>query len=97
MEHAAAALTAMPLTLAAWFNSADNTNSQDILGIYGSTTSNQYRLNAGGNATGDPVRAVIDSGGGPQLAATTTGYSLNTWHHACGVFTSSSSRMAKVV
>jgi hypothetical protein len=51
-------------------------------------------VDAGGGVAGDPVRAYAYNGSGYGIADTSTGYSANTWVHACGVFTSATLRAA---
>lgn len=51
-----------------------------------------FSLNWGGNAAGDPLRAITWNAGTFALAATTSGYSVNTWHHGCAVFAAANSR-----
>jgi hypothetical protein len=52
---------------------------------------NRFIIFARGDLAGDPITASADNGSG-GVATTTAGYTANTWHHACGVFTSSTSR-----
>ena len=93
---ASAPVPAVPLTLAAWFNSDDITIGQSILhiGVAG-TSNNRFTLNAQGDTAGDPVRALTRNTS-TVVAATTTGYSANTWHHACGVFSAVDARAAYI-
>jgi hypothetical protein len=54
-----------------------------------------FGLAARGDAAGDPIQVSTYDFEGPFTpAVTTTGYSINTWHHACGVWASSSDRRA---
>lgn len=89
-------ISAVPLTIAAWFNSTSTTAGQTICTVCatGGSTANRFGLFAGGDATGDPVRAIVGNTG--ANADTTTGYTANTWHHAAGVFTSNTSRTAYI-
>ena len=91
-----AAVTAMPLTLACWFNSNDATLTQGLvwLGDKDSDT-HMFYLAARGATAGDPISAFI-YGVSNAEALTSTGYSANTWHHACGVYTSATSRAAYI-
>lgn len=82
-------LTVRPLTLACWFKADDVTTGNALFGIYDvDSFTDWYALEARGDVGGDPVRARISAGGSHDYAVTTTGFSANTWHHACGVFTS---------
>jgi hypothetical protein len=92
LQQTAIAITGHPVTMACWFNSDTITAGQTLLGISDSGSTDNYMIiQASGNVTGDPVRA-LDRGTTARVAATTTGYSADTWHHACGVFTSTTSR-----
>ena len=84
-------VTAMPLTVACWFKSNDDTLRQGLISIY-LNASNYYLLEIRGNQGGDPVYATIVDGSGGSGAITTTGYTANQWHHACAVFASTTSR-----
>src|SRR3990167_198321 len=93
LKNSSAIVTSYPFTLAAWFNSQDTTNSQDIFMIgKDSAPEAGWRLNAGGNAAGDPIRAINRASSNFYIAVTSTGYTANTWYHACGVWASSTSR-----
>jgi hypothetical protein len=86
-----------PLTLACWFK-ADNVTSDGGLVYMGRSTNNGDRVGLAtvGTTAGDPIVAQhIDNNlahAGLGNAFSTTGFSAGVWHHACGVFTSSSSR-----
>jgi len=87
----------MPFTLACWFNSDSLTIDQALITLSSEDTSwNGYWLMAKGTDGGDPVVARTYSGGAVQQAATTTGYSADTWHHACGMFVATSDRRAYI-
>lgn len=88
--------SAVPLTLAAWFRSTSTTATQNIISLDTVDNTGGFRLLASGNASGDPVTANHRSSSSPANANTTTGYTANTWYHACGVFTSNSSRTAYI-
>lgn len=96
LETSTLPVSAAPLTMACFFRSDDITIAQDLMAISLVASSDQrFRLIAGGNAAGDPVRAnarTTASG----TADTTTGYSANTWHHAAAVFASTTSRTAYI-
>lgn len=95
LSVAQAVLTANPLTIAAWFKSTSQTAEQCIasVGVSGANTC-LGRVKAHGATTGDPVQAETRTATLGSVAATTTAYTANTWHHACGVFTSNTSRDA---
>jgi hypothetical protein len=91
LSTASTPVTAAPMTLACWFNSDSATVAQRLIEVRLSTT-NYFSLGIRGQDAGDPVAIVISQGGAAEITRTTSGYSANTWHHACGVFTSTTSR-----
>ena len=90
--------TAAPLTMALWGNSDDATIQQTAFCIQDKDlTSAQFRLEFRGATAGDPIRYSAESLlAGVGSANSTTGYSANTWHHACGVEASTTSRTAYI-
>jgi hypothetical protein len=90
-KSAAPPVTAVPFTMACWFNSDDITAHQVLVGLADNSVDDQvFFLAAYGSLAGDPIRAFARSGAAPHMdARTSTGYSLNTWHHACAVFATS--------
>ena len=87
--------TTLPITMACWFNSDSTTVNQRLVGLY-ENASSYFDLGIRGADAGDPVAAVANFSGTAQIVGTTAGYSANTWHHACGVFTSTTSRTAYI-
>lgn len=97
LEYSSAVLTAVPITMAAWFRSDDAVATQSLVSISrNATTEERFQLRANGSPAGDPVQALATANNNATVgtASTSTGYSVNTWHHAAGVFTSSTSRAA---
>ena len=94
LQTASAPATGLPMTLACWFRSTSVTASQTLMAVNNSSSSFRgMRLIAEGAQAGDPLRADIsDDSGVAGIARSTAGYSANTWHHACGVFLSATSR-----
>ncbi len=90
-----APVTAVPLTMACFFNNDNATANRRMLCLVKDANTGFY-LEASGFIGGDPVSAVSDNGGATVRASTTTGYTVGTWHHCCGVFTSSTSRTAYI-
>lgn len=84
------------LTLACWFNVRNTTAFHTLLGVYSDATSGQrpyYELYASGAVTGDPVSFYVYAPGQNQgVAHSTSGYTANTWTHACGVQSATNSR-----
>ena len=91
MSTASTPVTAAPMTLACWFNSDSATVAQRLIEVRLNTI-NYFSLGIRGQDAGDPVAIVISQVGNAEITRTTSGYSANTWHHACGVFTSTTSR-----
>jgi hypothetical protein len=82
-----------PLSVACWFNADNNTTNQRLVDLRQTTDVNAYfSIGLGGAVAGDPLRMIVQKSGNAQITTTTTGYSINTWHHACGVFTTSANR-----
>ena len=95
LQTSSAPASVLPVTMACWFNSTSATASQTLLSIAHST--NAFlgpRLIAAGSEVGDPIRADYTIGASTGAARTSSGYSANTWHHACGVYPTSASRTA---
>ncbi len=87
-----AILSAIPITMACWFNSNDDALAQVLMSIADNASDlHSFYLRLDGAAGGDPINAAV-AGGGDGLASSSSGFSTNTWHHACGVFTSNTSR-----
>jgi hypothetical protein len=95
LSTASAPVTSWPLTMACWFNVV-NVTTQYVLMCVGKLNENErFILQAAGHVAGDPVATnYIESGGTSYRADSTTGFSANTWSHACAVHASASSRTA---
>lgn len=82
-----------PLSMACWFYSDDAGAQQTLMSVAHSVTANHYQaLIADGTLANDPIYASSRAGGSARSAITAVGYSVNTWHHALGVFAASNSR-----
>jgi len=86
-----------PTTISAWIYATSNTAAMTVVSFTETTSNNAgFRLTLAGQATGDPVRATSF---GAAVSISTigdtgpSGFNLNTWHHVCGVFTSSTLRV----
>ncbi len=78
-------LTNHPITMAAWVRSDDADSHQVAVGLYDRFSNSRYVVIAlGGTVGGDPVRYFVRGTKSSQALSTTTGYSVNTWHHICG-------------
>lgn len=97
LSTASAPVTSWPLTMACWFNVANATTQYALLAIGRQGNNERFVLQAGGHLAGDPVATnYIESIGTSYRADSTSGFSANTWTHACGVYTSDSSRTAYI-
>lgn len=97
LEYNGAVLTAVPISMACWFNTNDLGIVEMLMAISrvpgGSLTNNTFCLYVDGTIGGDPVKAGVQNNTFAAAAAS-AGPSLNTWGHACGVFASATSRAA---
>ncbi len=86
-----APVTAVPLTLAAWFNTdASIAGRQTPLCLSDISSFEDFRIDLTGN---EEVRATAFDGG--DAAATTSNtYSLNSWNHAVAIFAAANDRTA---
>jgi hypothetical protein len=93
MQTATVPVSAPPLTMACWFNSDSVTAIQTAIQIRSTSVALRpyMALILRGDVAGDPIQAAIWTGSFSG-ANSTAAYSTNTWHHACGVFTSTTSR-----
>lgn len=85
-----------PMTFACWFRSNDGTIAQTIMSMANTLGFSEFSLRARGDLAGDPLQARAMDEVSEAVAATTTGYTANTWHHGCAVFDSSTSRTAYI-
>lgn len=92
LQYGTAVVTAAPLTLAAWFNSDDTSINQDLVCITDTAGDQNYFQLTASSAT--RVVAVARDSAPANTATTSTTWSANVWNHACGVFESSTSRLA---
>jgi hypothetical protein len=94
LNTTAAPVTAVPLTMACWFNCPDGSN-QALFNLGNTSNNDRWLVVAEGNNAGDPlsfdcIQVAVNAGA--SAAKSTSGYAINTWQHACGVATSTSSR-----
>ncbi len=77
-------ISGTPFTMAAWFNSNNVDDNQQVVGVFDvAGDEDYYRLQAGGGVGGDPIRGQIKSNTATANVDSTTGYSANVWNHAC--------------
>jgi hypothetical protein len=85
-----------PLTIAAWFYPTRNTARTVLVSVSdtnrGAAVEPFYALVEDGTKTGDPICATKFANVGQGEATSTSGFTTNTWHHGCAVFTSDTSR-----
>lgn len=88
------AVTAAPFVLAGWFTSDSITTLQTIVSIGDKDVNDSHwSLFARGATSDDPVGFGCAAGGSTTYASTTpTGYTLNKFHHACGISASATDR-----
>jgi len=89
---AAAPVTVTPLSISLWFNKNDAGDDDCCICLSDGSSNNFFAitLNTGGGNFVD-VRAYDGASG---VARSTSAYSLDTWHHAAAVYTSSTLRAA---
>jgi hypothetical protein len=96
MQTATSPVSATPLTMACWFNSdsASAVQTPIMIRVPGGGASGGYMvIFLRGDLSGDPIQVGIQIGGGaPVVQSSTSGYSTNTWNHACAIFTNNTSR-----
>jgi hypothetical protein len=76
----------VPLTMACWFNATNITSEVPLICVNNSASTSRIILAGRGDIVGDPIRFQINGTGN---ADTTSGFTANTWMHACGVASSS--------
>jgi hypothetical protein len=77
-------LSDVPFTLACWFNTQNATRNQCLLQVGDFATSQRCIIFAGGNVAGDPARLQVQGSTATVTINTSTGWTTNTWNHACG-------------
>jgi hypothetical protein len=84
---------AYPFAISLWFRVPNITTNFYLLSIADINSLNAYfSLVASGGIAGDPVTAAVGDSTTTSFAASTVGYSANTWTHALAVFASTTSR-----
>ncbi len=96
IEVDSAVLTGVALTIACWFNPDSDAANAILVDIVNKSEGDRYfMLGAFGAEAGDPVQAEARQASS-GVARSSTGYTVGTWHHAAGVFTSATSRAAYI-
>lgn len=92
-EGTGAAATAYPVSIACWFKADTLTAARTLVCLGSSGSANQFVEIA---ATSSGVVARSETGGVVATATSTTSPATGTWHHAAGVFASSTDRRAYI-
>jgi hypothetical protein len=87
-------VSTFPFTMACWFNADSNTTNGSLIRLTNQSGNFwNFTLRTGGATAGDPIAVTaFDQNNANQVTNTTTGYTTGVWHHACGVFVSTTSR-----
>jgi hypothetical protein len=84
-------ITSEPLTIAVWFNRKNTSAQHAIVGVdRGTQAGNGFHAIVCPPTT-STINAVSNDGTASAALSTAT-YTLNTWNHGCGVFSSSNNR-----
>lgn len=86
-----APVTAVPLTIACWFNTSSS-SGQVICSIGTSGSTDRFQLSISPSTPN--TNATTVQGGTAQSANLNTAISLNTWHHGAAVFSATNSRQS---
>lgn len=82
-----------PLTFAIWFQADINTAAEQIFGTgEDASTNNAFRLLVRGDLAGDPVQFITRQTAADDTVNTSTGFTVGTWHHACGIAAATNDR-----
>ncbi len=93
VNDSGAQVTDVPVTMACWFR-ADELIQMCLMSLANvDVTGFEFRLSVRGDQAGNEV-AAAHRGDTSGVAESTSGFTVNQWHHGCAVFASSSSRSA---
>lgn len=98
IERTSSPVSGTPFTIAAWVKTANNDNGAvntivRILASVADTANSNFNLHLSGNLTNDVISFDHYSSTAQfASAATTTGISVNQWHHVCAVAGASNDR-----
>lgn len=86
-----ASITSTPFTMACWFKTTDTTDTQSLVSLDSTAgiSNNWLRLHL---RSGKVCVDLNNGGAGYSQTFTSTSYSSGVWSHACGVFSSPTSR-----
>jgi len=91
--NVATPIAALPLTMACWFKVDTDGEGHTLICLGNAANSEIFRLGASMDVAGDPVVFRASTSGGSQSNInTSSGATLDTWHHACAVASNSTNR-----
>jgi hypothetical protein len=91
---ASAPVTAVPLTMACWYNVDTFAAEQALMGLYNNGVNDASYQLLGLTASSGRVRAATANSAGTANSSTGDLGTLNTWDHAAGVWASDAARTA---
>lgn len=94
LEHNSPLVTAVPLTMACWFQTHSASLNSNLVGLFDLSVPQSRFMMQVRPSDGDIIRCFATEGAASGSALSTSSWSINTWHHACGVFASSTDRRA---
>ena len=86
-----APVTAVPLSISAWFNTSVNNATQCIVCIPHKNVSDNY-FDLGCTSSAEARAGARSTAGGSDIATTTNTFTTNIWQHALGIYTSATDR-----
>lgn len=87
------AVTGPAFSMSCWFYCTNTTENMSLMCLADASSHvDIYQLIIRGGVAGDPVSAQSRDSSGSTFADSTSGYSDSVWHHACGVWPSSSAQ-----
>ena len=84
-------ISVYPVTFSAWAYATNDTVAMTIMSWMQAATTQGFRTLFAGQAAADPIRGNLLTTVN-YIAQTTSGFTINTWHHVCFVCSSSTSR-----
>lgn len=91
LEYASAIVAAPPFTMAAWAYIDDVTVNSTLVSVSDSSGSQFHDIRIQGGDANDLAK-VFSYDGGVGIAVSSSGASVNTWHHIFGVWAATNSR-----
>lgn len=96
LERDQAPVIAPPFAWSCWFNADDAILGHSMMWVGDKDSGNNFwSLECSGNVADDPVQFLAFAGSS-GIATTTTGYSVDTWHHALALEIASNSRSVRI-